>query len=70
MNARRHAGSRQLCLLALSCSDRRVRTLLLCAGLIALCCCAVLAVDSRQHASHENAKAKKNKMRALLTEQG
>ena len=39
-----------VCLLALSRSDRRVLTLLLCAGLIALCC-AVLAIDpQRQHA--------------------
>ena len=36
INARRHAGSRQLCLLALSRSGRHVLALLLCAGLTAL----------------------------------
>ena len=49
-DARRHDGSRQLCplLLALPRNDRHVlRVLLLCAGLIALCC-AVLAVNGQR----------------------
>jgi len=33
------------CSLALWRSDQHVLALLFCAGLIALCCCAVLAVD-------------------------
>ena len=48
-DARRYAGSRQLCLLALSHSDRHVRASLLCAWpRCAVLCCAV--VDARwQH---------------------
>ena len=43
------ALANSVCLLALSRSDRHVLALLLCAGLIARCC-AVFAVDARQHA--------------------